>query len=145
MLTLVPIGPDNWREPLSVKAEQKHSVADRVTLLAQAYAYHEHRSRAKLIMLDDTPIGMLLYHDDTWKQSAYVLSQFFIDQRWQGQGYGYAAMRLLLDELRRDGRYREVELCYVDGDEAARRLYEKCGFTATGEVDENEITMRLTL
>ena len=38
-----------------------------------------------------------------------------------------------------------VTLCYIDGDEAARQLYEKCGFTATGEVDEDEIIMRLTL
>lgn len=145
MLTLAPIGPDNWREPLSVREDQRRYVADRTTLLARAYAYREHRSQAKFIMLDGTPIGMLLYHDDTWEDKAYILSQFFIDQRWQGQGYGYAAMLLVLDELRRDGRYREVMLCYVDGDEAARRLYEKCGFVLTGEADEDEIIMRLTL
>ena len=145
MLTLVPIGPDNWREPLGVREDQRQYVADRMTLLARAYAYREHRSQAKLIMLDGTPIGMLLYHDDTWEDRAYVLSQFFIDQRWQRRGYGFAAMGLLLDEMHREGRYGEVTLCYVDGDEAARRLYEKCGFAPTGEVDEDEIIMRLSL
>ena len=145
MLTLVPIDPDNWREPLHVREDQLRYVADRTTLLARAYAYRDYRSQAKFIMLDGTPIGMLLYHDDTWEDRAYVLSQFFIDQRWQRQGYGYAAMRLALDEMRRDGRYREATLCYVDGDEAARRLYIKCGFVPTGEADGDEIIMRLTL
>ena len=145
MLTLAPVGPDNWREPLSVRDDQRRYVADRVTLLARAYAYREYRSQAMFILLDGTPIGMLLYHDDAREDRAYVLSQFFIDRRWQRQGHGYAAMRLLLDALRREGKYREVMLCYVDGDEAARRLYEKCGFTLTDEADEDEIVMRLTL
>ena len=145
MLTLIPVDPNNWRGPLSVREDQRHFVADRTALLARAYAYREYRSRAKLIALDGTPIGMLLYHDDTCEDRAYVLSQFFIDQRWQGQGHGYAAMALVLEEMRREGRFPEVTLCYIDGDEAARRLYEKCGFTATGEADEDEIIMRLTL
>lgn len=145
MLTLVPIGPDNWREPLSVRDDQRRYVADRTTLLARAYAYRDYRSRAMLITLDETPIGMLLYHDDTWEDRAYVLSEFFIDQRWQGQGYGYAAMLLALDAMRREGRYHEATLCYIRGDEAARRLYEKCGFALTGETDGDEIIMRLTL
>ena len=145
MLTLAPVGPDNWREPLRVREDQRRYVADRVTLLARAYAYREYRSQAMFILLDGAPIGMLLYHDDTWENRAYVLSQFFIDERWQGRGYGYAAMQLVLEGMRREGKYREVTLCYVDGDEAARRLYEKCGFTLTGEADEDEITMRLTL
>ena len=129
MLTLAPIGPDNWREPLCVREDQRRFVADRTTLLARAYAYRDYRSQARFILLDGTPIGMLLYHDDAWEDRAYILSQFFIDQRWQGRGYGYAAVMLALDEMRRDGRYREVELCYVDGDEAARRLYEKCALS----------------
>ena len=145
MLTLVPVDPDNWREPLTVREDQRRYVADRTTLLARAYAYRNYRSQARLIMLDGTPIGMLLYHDDAWENRAYVLSQFFIDQRWQRQGHGYAAMQLVLDGMRREGRFREATLCYVEGDEAARRLYEKCGFAPTGEVDGDEIVMRLTL
>lgn len=142
MLTLAPIHPGNWRVPLAVRADQKHYVADVPTLLARAWAYREERSAALHIELDGTPIGMLLYHD--WAEGeCYVLSQFFIDQRWQGQGHGYAAMQLLLDTLRRDGRWRKVDLCYCEGDDAARRLYEKCGFVHTGEVDEGEVIMRL--
>ena len=145
MLTLVPVAPDNWRQPLSVREDQKRYVASPMALLARAFAYRDYRSQARLIMLEDTPIGMLLYHDDTWENKAYILSELFIDQHWQRQGHGYEAVQLVLDEMRRDGKFREVMLCYIDGDEAARRLYEKCGFTPTGEADGDEIIMRFTL
>ena len=36
-------------------------------------------------------------------------------------------------------------LCYVDGDESAKRLYEKLGFRHTGEVEEDEIVMERML
>ena len=143
-LTLESIHPGNWRIPLSVREEQKHFVSDPMRLLARAYALREQRSVAKHIALDGEPIGMLMYHD--WDEGeCYVLSQYFIDQRWQGKGYGYAAMQLVLDEFRRDGRYHKVDLCYCEGDEPAMKLYEKCGFVHTGEVDEGEVIMRLEL
>ena len=144
MLTLEPIHGGNWRVPLSVREEQKHFVSDPMRLLARAYAYRARNSVALHIALDSEPIGMLMYHD--WAEDeCYVISQFFIDQRWQGQGYGYAAMQLLLDIFRREGRWRRVDLCYCEGNDDAMRLYEKCGFTPTGVVDEGEVSMRLTL
>lgn len=143
-LTLVPIDPGNWRIPLSVREDQKHFVSDPMRLLARAYALREQRSVAQHIALNGEPIGMLMYHD--WDEGGcYVLSQFFIDQRWQGRGYGYAAMQLVLEDMRRDGRYSLCDLCCCEGDEPAMRLYEKCGFVHTGEVDEGEVIMRLKL
>ena len=60
-------------------------------------------------------------------------------------GTSEAAARLALDEMRADGRYSQVSLCYVEGDEPARLLYEKLGFRHTGEVDSDEIIMVLDL
>ena len=143
-LSLVPIDGGNWRIPLSVREDQKHFVSDPMRLLARAYAYRARNSVALHIELDGEPIGMLMYHD--WAEDeCYVISQFFIDQRWQGRGYGYAAMQLLLDAFRQEGRWHKVDLCYCEGNESAMKLYAKCGFTHTGEVDEGEVTMRLVL
>lgn len=143
-LTLEPIHPGNWRIPLSVREDQKHFVSAPMRLLARAYAYRDRNSVALHIALDGEPIGMLMYHD--WAEDeCYVVSQFFIDQHWQGQGYGYAAMQLLLEEFRRDGRYHKVDLCYCEGNELAMKLYGKCGFVHTGEVDDGEVIMRLEL
>ena len=39
----------------------------------------------------------------------------------------------------------KVILCYIDGNEAARNMYEKLGFTLTGDRDEDEIIMEKAL
>ena len=44
-----------------------------------------------------------------------------------------------------DGRYDKVVLCYIDGNKAAKNLYEKLGFYLTGERDEDEIIMEKIL
>jgi len=142
MLRLEPIGPDNWRVELAVREDQRRFVSDSNRLLARAYAYREMGSQARLILDGDTPVGMLMYHD--WPEAArYVFSQLFIDRRYQGRGFGLQAARLALDELRADGRYAQVCLCYVEGNEPARQLYKKLGFRPTGEADGDEVVMLL--
>ena len=142
MIRLEPVGPGNWREPLEVFEEQKRFVSAPDRILARAYAYWEHRSQARLILDGDTPVGMLLWYDDP-EAERYVFSQLLIDKRYQRRGFGMKAARLALDEMRADGRYSKVCLCYIEGDEPARKLYEKLGFVPTGEVDEDEIIMAL--
>ncbi|MDE7280222.1 MAG: hypothetical protein K2N36_00580 [Ruminiclostridium sp.] len=40
-----------------------------------------------------------------------------------------------------DGKYDRVELCYIEGNDAARKLYEKLGFSLTGNCEDDEIVM----
>ena len=141
MIRLENINESNWRIPLSVSEAQKRFVANITTILARAYAYREARSRAFLVVAGGIAVGMGLYYDDS-EMDAYIFSELFIDQRYQGKGYGKAATRLVLDELRRDGRFRKVVLCYIEGNEAAKKLYEGFGFMET-EQDEDEIIMEL--
>ncbi len=142
MVRLAPIGPDNWREELAVREDQRRFVSDPNRILARAYAHRAQRSQAKLILEGETPVGMLLYFD--WPEAGqYVFSQLFIDRRYQGRGLGGAAAQLALEEMRADGRFEKVCLCYVEGDEPARRLYERLGFRPTGEADGDEIIMAL--
>lgn len=144
MLHLEPIGPKNWRTRLQVREDQQNLVADCTALLARAYAYRDSRSQAKLIYAVDTPVGMLLYYD--WEPGkAFVFSQLLIDERYQRRGYGIEAARLALDEMKQDGRYKKVVLCYIEGNNAARIMYEKLGFVHNGEQDGDEIEMCLTL
>lgn len=144
MVRLEPIGPDNWRHKLAVREDQQRFVGSSTGILARAYAYRERRAQARLILDGDTPVGMLLYYD--WPEDReYVFSHLLIDRRYQRRGFGEAAARLALDEMRADGRYSQVSLCYVEGDEPARLLYEKLGFSHTGETEEDEIVMELTL
>ena len=143
MVHLVDVGPDNWRLGLRVSESQKSYVADSAGILARAYAYRDLRSRAFVICDGDTPVGMGLYYDLP-DMECFDFSQFFIDERYQGNGYGKAAVRLVLEEMRQDGRFSKVDLCYIEGNLAARRLYEELGFVET-ERDEDEIVMEMKL
>lgn len=144
MVHLEPINAENWREELSVSEGQRRYVSDPMRLLARAYAYRENRSRAFLILDDETPVGMTLFYDCP-ALDAYDFSQLFIDQRYQGRGLGEAAARLVLDRMRRERTYEKAVLCYIEGNEPARRLYEKLGFSPTGEQDGDEIVMERPL
>ena len=143
MIYLADIDPGNWRLDLKVAESQKNYVASSTVMLARAYAYREQRSRAFAIYDDETPVGMGMYHDCP-ELNAYDLSQLFIDERHQGRGYGKAATKLVLDAMRLDGKFRKVVLCYIEGNDTARNLYESFGFVEIDR-DEDEIVMELIL
>lgn len=144
MIRLEEVNEDNWREDLAVAPEQKTYVANAVTLMARAYAYRKYNSYACVIYDDDTPVGMALYYDCP-DYGAYDFSQFFIDERYQGRGYGKQAAQMILDRMRSEGRYSKAVLCFIDGNDAAKSLYEGLGFHLTGEEDEDEIIMEMEL
>lgn len=144
MIRLETVNPDNWRLRLKVSDAQKSFVADSATMLARAYAYRESRSKAYVIYNDTLPVGMALYYDCA-ELNAYDLSQLFIDERYQGNGFGMEATKQILDKMKSDNKYDKVILCYIDGNEAAKNMYEKLGFTLTGDRDEDEIIMEKAL
>lgn len=84
---------------------------------------------------------MGLYYDCP-ALDAYIFSEIFIDKRYQGRGLGEEAARMVLTRMREDGKYRKVLLCYIDGNNAAKRLYQKLGFAETDQ-DGDEIIMEL--
>ena len=144
MIRLEEIDPENWRLGLKVSEEQRRYVADSAGLLARAYAYRKSRSNAFVIYDDDVPVGMALYYDFD-EMNAYDFSQFFIDERYQGKGFGIEAARQILERMERDGKFDKVYLCYIDGNEAAKRMYEKLGFSLNGDCYEDEIVMEKLL
>lgn len=143
MLHFEEVNPDNWRINLAVAESQKHYVADRVTTLARAYAYRNARSCALFVYDGEQAVGMVMYHDDE-EDEAYILSEMFIDCRYQGRGYGREAVQMVLDRMRQDGKYQKVLLCYIEGNRAAETLYKSFGFR-TIDRDEDEIIMELSL
>lgn len=134
------VTPENWRIDFQLTEEQKNFVSSPERILARAWAYREQRSKAFIIYADETPVGMAMYYDEEEMQ-AYDFSQFFIDSRYQGKGYGKNATIMIIDMMKADEKYNKVCLCYIEGNEAARKMYEWLGFKKTGDRDGNEIVM----
>lgn len=52
--------------------------------------------------------------------------------------------QLVLDTLKQVGKYSKVDLCYIEGNIAAKKLYEQFGFVKIDR-DGNEIIMELCI
>ena len=139
MIRLTEITEENWLEAasLSVKEEQKAFLAPAVGIIARGYVYRNCGGRVIVIQNDDVIVGLALVREFTDIPLGYDLQQFMIDERYQGRGYGSAALKLILDELRAEAHYDHVEVCVKKADTEAIRLYEKHGFTDSGYVDED--------
>jgi diamine N-acetyltransferase len=146
MIHLENITSENWRKVnnLKVKEDQMQYVATSVLILAKAYAYRLERSVVKVIMENENYVGLLLYRDYP-ETHCFVFDQLFIDENHQGHNYGIEAVKQVIKLMKEDGKYKRIDLCYCEGNTAAKNLYEKIGFTHTGVVDEDEIVMTLEI
>ena len=77
----------------------------------------------------------MLVKDMDEEPACYDLQQFMIDGRFQGRGYGAAALGLLLELLRQEKKYDDVEVCVHRENAAALALFTGAGFVDTGYVD----------
>lgn len=139
MIRLTDVTEDNWLDvaALSVKDEQRAFLAPAIGILARGYVYRGCNARVLVVENDGTVIGVALVRDFADEPLGYDLQQFMIDKRYQGKGFGSQALGLILDELRKEGRFDHVEVCVKKEDAAALRLYEKHGFVDSGFVDED--------
>ena len=138
MVKITDITEENWLEVASLEVEdrQKGYVAPAVGVIARGYVYRDCGGRVYAIENDGEIDGCALVREFTDEPLGYDLQQFMIDRRYQGRGYGTAALELILDALRREGRYDHVEVCVKKEDAEAIRMYEKHGFVDSGYVDE---------
>lgn len=139
MIRLTEITEDNWLKAadLSVSDEQKGFVAPAIGIIARGYVYRDCNSKVFAIKDDDTVVGLALVREFADEPLGYDLQQFMIDERFQGKGFGSAALKLILDELKKEARYDHVEVCVKKDDNAAIHLYEKHGFLDSGYIDED--------
>ena len=138
-MRLISVTEDNWMDvaSLSVKEEQKKYVAPAIGILARGYVYRDCNAKIYAFENDGVIVGTALVREFTDEPLGYDLQQFMIDEKYQGKGYGSRALELILDELRKEGRYDHVELCVKKEDAEAIRLYGKHGFADSGYVDED--------
>ena len=139
MIKLTEVTEENWFEvvSLSVKDNQKNYVAPVIGILARGYVYRDCNPKIYVIENDGTIVGVSLVREFADEPLGYDMQQFMIDQRYQGKGYGSEALRLILDELRKEGHYDHVEVCVKKDDFTAVHIYEKNGFVDSGYIDED--------
>ena len=131
---------------LQVAAGQRQFVAPVERSLAQA-AY-EPAGRALAMFDGEEAVGMMLLYDarlnkEKPAEQLYVW-RLMVDARHQKRGYGRLAMAWVVQEAKAWG-VQQVGLSHVDGLGHAGAFYQKLGFTYTGEIDDGEQKMILSL
>ena len=137
MIRLTDIDETNFfaARALSLEEGQRRFLDSPLGILARGYVYRDQRARVLAVEDGETVVGLLLVKDMDEAPACYDLQQFMIDGRFQGRGYGRAALWLLLDELRAEGKYADVEVCVDKSNAAALALFIGAGFRDTGYVD----------
>ncbi len=136
-ITLQPLTPKNWVQctKLSVREDQRGFVASNVYSIAEARIYPECVPLA--IYAGKDMVGFVMYALSS-EDSRYWIIRYMIDQNYQGKGYGKAALRIVIDEMRRLPGCDRIYLSYEPENQVAEQLYNSFGFQPNGEVLEGE-------
>ena len=137
MIRLADVDETNFEalRRLETAPEQRRFLDSPLGILARGYVYRAQRARVLAVLAAGEPVGLLLVKDMDEEPTCYDLQQFMIDRRFQGRGYGAAALSLLLDRLREERKYGDVEVCVHRENAAALALFAGAGFADTGYVD----------
>ena len=145
MLSLQAINESNYNDVIDLKVteDQRNFVASNMYSLAEAYAIPHLVPRA--IMLGDTLIGFMMHTlvDEEYPRHA-ALWRLMITPEYQGKGYGYQALQLLLDELKPMEDIDGLLTSFEPENIHASKLYEKLGMRENGDVDDGEIITIMT-
>ncbi|MGM9605859.1 MAG: GNAT family N-acetyltransferase [Faecousia sp.] len=159
MIQLRKINAQNIWEivALEVAESQKSFVATNTESILEAYCAITNGGTALPFGIydGDTPVGftMISYGCDDWEDAPaiardnYAIWRLMIDQRFQGKGYGKAAMAAILDFIRTfpRGKAEYCMLSYEPENTVAKALYHSFGFRENGEMDGDEIVAVLKL
>jgi diamine N-acetyltransferase len=133
---------------LSVHPDQIQFVATNAVSLAQALFAPEAWYRA--IYLGERPVGFVMLSDESLRPTvqdspSIGVWRLMVDQNFQHQGIGRAALHLVIEHVRAKGIFKELELSYVPGPGCPEPFYRSLGFAPTGRQDGIEIVLALSL
>ena len=146
-ITLRRIDESNFMDAfqLELAEGQNKFVSHPVRSLAQAYVYY-HQCTPFGIYAGASMVGyvMVIYDRDTRE---YNLWHLMIDRNHQGLGYGKRAVQYCLDYIRQEpfGPGNTILLTCHEENTAAVSLYRSLGFQETGNREDEEIEMKISL
>ncbi|MBE6908895.1 MAG: GNAT family N-acetyltransferase [Ruminococcaceae bacterium] len=147
MVELKAITEDNFIDAFHLRLApgQEDFVSHPIRSLAQAYVYRD-QCQPFGIYAAGKMVGyvMVIYDYDI---PEYDIWHMMIDEVEQGHGYGGEALDQVMRYIATKpfGDSDRVALTCNKSNDIARRLYERKGFSATGNEDEDEIELAATV
>lgn len=145
MIRLEKVNPDNYQEVfgLELVGEQQNFVSSNMKSLAQAWVFYD-RAQPYAIYNDDTIVGFIMF-DYRIENRKVEIWRFMLGSAHQGKGYGKEALNKAIEFLKQENLFDYIQINYVEENLVAKKLYQKVGFSETGEMEGNEVVMKLSL
>jgi len=141
---LQDVNDSNWRDcsELQLAEEENNFISTNVYAIAEWK--FETESVLKAIYSDTVLVGMLAYYlHDGELGCFYWLYHLMIQKKYQGKGYGEAAVKLAVKEMHQLGAI-EIRTMYMPGNLRSQNLYKKLGFEEIETLDGGDIFLRLS-
>lgn len=146
-VTLKDVTEDNWRAVIGLRLDrdQEDLVASNLYSIAESKFDPDARPRA--VYAGKRLVGFLMYdvQQKKDKSRSALIYRFMIDRKHQAKGYGRAALRTALDEIRAIRRMKKVRVGYMPENTVAKALYASFGFVEVGKDADGEIIAELAL
>ena len=104
-------------------------------------------ARPFAIYCDGNMVGFTMFaFDEEYEDpnDRFWLWRFMIDENSQGNGYGSAALQVIIQYFREHGA-NNIRLSTKETNTTALSMYHKAGFRDTGEMNDEEIVLQLYL
>jgi diamine N-acetyltransferase len=135
-------------EALAVSPQQERFVSDVADSLLEAAAEPDGRALYWAVYAGETPVGFVMISDEVGSPDyiPHFLWKLLIDERYQRQGYGTAALDLIVEYFQGRPGVEVLRTSAGQGHGSPIAFYEGYGFERTGEiVFDDEILLRLEL
>ena len=145
-VTLAEVTLDNFHDviELELEASQEKNLPSNVYSIAESSLSPLFYPRA--ICTKDKVVGFVMYQFGeigAFDEGECTIWRFMVDRRYQNQGIGKVAMRLLLAEIKVHKRCRLIDIYYDPQNTPAEKLYSSYGFKVAGERDDGDLIAEL--
>lgn len=140
---LVPLTRENVEAvgALDVAPAQRRFVASNLWTMAEALV-HPGEAWLRVVVNGAEPVGFIAIHTPLREGTVY-LWRMMIGARWQGRGFGSAALAQIRTELRSWPGVRGLRVSFVDAQGGPEAFYGRAGFRRTGRIVEGEVEAEL--
>ncbi len=122
--------------------EQEEFVNPAGFSIGRAYLVPDNNVPCVICKTDGERIGFIVFRKWSDSDSGFNWS-YFIDQKFQGMGYGKAAAKLAIKILRAADPKTPIKLSTEASNAKAQRLYQSLGFAKTDELDGEDLVFAL--
>ncbi|KFN01131.1 GNAT family N-acetyltransferase [Bacillus clarus] len=140
---------ENWEEALKLQVEEKQMkfVPTVAVSLAKVYIKPDGANieYVPFVIYDNNlMVGFIMHAFEANTKDMYWINGFIIDKKYQGKGYGKAALNEMINWIQNKFKEcQEIRLTVHEDNIHAKRLYENYGFKELGHVYNGEQVYRL--